>query len=73
MHRKNLQCRLLRLSLPLSFITFGLFSFVVNAVLFWVAASVSRLGIGFWAAFLGSMYLATVSSLMGIVARRVGR
>jgi len=53
------------LTLPVTLLTLGLFLFVVNALMFWVAASVLD-GIqvnGFGAAFLGSL----IYSLLGLV------
>jgi putative membrane protein len=53
------------LTLPINIITFGLFSFVVNALLFWLAAVVLD-GFevaGFLAALLGSIIVSVVSSL----------
>jgi len=57
---------LIILSLPLEILTLGLFTFVINAVLFWF---VGHLGIGltvngFWPALLGSIILALVSFVL---------
>jgi putative membrane protein len=55
------------LSLPLQILTLGLFTFVVNAAIFWLVA---HLGIGltvdgFWSgAFLGAIVLSIVSFLL---------
>ena len=51
------------LTLPINLITFGLFSFVLNALLFWFVASfVQGFGVaGFVAALLGSAVLTLVS------------
>ncbi len=45
------------LTLPVTVVTLGLFLFVINALLFWAAASVldGFYVAGFWAAFLGSV------------------
>ena len=53
------------LTLPVTVITLGLFLFVINALLFWGAASVlSGFGVsGFWAAMLGSL----IYSALGVV------
>ena len=57
---------LVLLTLPVTLITLGLFLFVINALLFWAAASLlSGFGVdGFWAALLGSLIY---SALMLIV------
>lgn len=51
------------LTLPINLITFGLFSFILNALLFWFVASfVQGFGVaGFVAALLGSVVLTIVS------------
>ncbi|WP_372658697.1 phage holin family protein [Hydrogenophaga sp.] len=45
------------LTLPVTVVTLGLFLFVINALLFWAAASMlDGFGVnGFWAAMLGSL------------------
>lgn len=64
---------LIVLSLPLEIITLGLFTFVINALLFWF---VGHLGIGlvvtgWWPALLGSIILAIVSFILShLFARR---
>jgi putative membrane protein len=56
---------LVLLTLPVTLLTLGLFLFVINALMFWAAASV--LGgfnvAGFWAALIGSL----IYSVCGIV------
>ena len=54
------------LTLPVTVITLGLFLFVINALLFWAAASLmDGFGVnGFWAAMLGSLIY---SALMLVV------
>jgi len=60
------------MTFPLILITFGLFSFVVNAiVLLAVAAVVPGFSInGFWAALLGALVLAAVNFVWGIATRK---
>lgn len=66
---------LILLSLPLEILTLGLFTFVINAVLFWF---VGHLGIGLtvnglWPALIGSIILSIVSfvlSALFVPARR---
>jgi putative membrane protein len=53
---------LVLLTLPVTVVTFGLFLFVINALLFWAAASVLD-GFhvsGFWAALLGSLIYSVI-------------
>ncbi|MDQ2907895.1 MAG: phage holin family protein [Candidatus Eremiobacteraeota bacterium] len=60
---------LMLIALPLEIITLGLFTFVINAVLFWF---VGHLGLGlivagFGSAFIGSIALTIVSWLLSLV------
>jgi len=60
---------LILLALPLEIVTLGLFTFVINALLFWF---VGHLGLGlvvsgFGAAFVGSIALTIVSWLLSLV------
>ncbi len=57
------------LTLPLQVLTLGLFTFVINGLLFWF---VGHLGIGlvvdgFWAAFWGAIVLGIVSFVLSSV------
>lgn len=63
---------LILLSLPIQIVTLGLFTFVINALLFYL---VGKLGIGlvvngFGAALIGSIVLAIVSWLLSLVFAR---
>ena len=51
------------LTLPITLITFGLFSFALNAVLFWAMTLIvpGFIVSGFWAALLGALVLSIVS------------
>jgi putative membrane protein len=63
---------LVLLTLPVTLVTLGLFLFVINALLFWAAASVLD-GFyvrGFWAALLGSLIY---SVLMVVVDAALSR
>ncbi|NJP07617.1 MAG: phage holin family protein [Chloroflexaceae bacterium] len=54
------------LALPLTFLTLGLFAFVVNALCFWLAAAILPgfwLKHGFWSALLGSL-LMTITNML---------
>jgi putative membrane protein len=55
------------ITLPLRFLTFGLFSLVVNAVIFGLAALLVngfRLRWGIWSALIGSLALSVINSLI---------
>lgn len=54
------------LTLPITLITFGLFSFVLNALLFWAMTYVvpGFSVAGFWAALLGALVLSVLSWLI---------
>lgn len=56
---------LLLLTFPITFLTLGLFAFVVNAVLFWFAASfIDGFSVdGFWYALLGSLLMSLASAV----------
>lgn len=61
------------LTLPVTLITLGLFLFVVNALMFWAAASVLD-GIhvrGFGAAFLGSLIYSALGLVIDSALRRL--
>ncbi|HEY9801851.1 MAG TPA: phage holin family protein [Leptolyngbyaceae cyanobacterium] len=63
------------LSFPITLLTFGLFTFVINALTLWLASAItpgSDFKIeGFFAAFLGSIVLSIVSSFINYVLRSV--
>jgi putative membrane protein len=55
------------LGFPFILVTFGLFIFVINAVIFGIAAALVggfRLRFGFWSALLGSLALSIVNSIL---------
>src|SRR5271156_3008014 len=54
------------LTLPITIVTFGLFSFVLNALLFWgMTLIVPGFSVaGFWAALLGALVLSLLSWLI---------
>jgi putative membrane protein len=66
---------LIVLAFPITLITFGLFTFVINALTLWLASAIipgSGFEIqGFIPAFLGSIVLAIVSSIINYVLRVV--
>lgn len=60
------------LTLPITFVTLGLFLFVVNALTIWIAGSITP-GFhvyGFVPALLGSIVLTIVASVLNFVAER---
>lgn len=55
------------LSLPLIFLTLGLFIFIINAIIFGIAAALVpgfRLRWGIWSALLGSLFLGVINSML---------
>lgn len=61
------------LTLPVTLLTLGLFLFVVNALMFWIAANVLA-GIqvsGFGAAFLGSLIYSALGLVIDSALRRL--
>lgn len=57
---------LILLTIPVTVVTLGLFLFVINALMFWAAASMldGFQVTGFWAAMLGSMIYSVMSMLI---------
>ena len=64
---------LVLLTLPVTVVTLGLFLFVVNALMFWAAASlVSGLNVnGFGAALIGSLIYSALQLLIDFVLERL--
>lgn len=61
------------LTLPVTIVTLGLFLFVINALLFWAAASVLD-GFqvsGFWAALLGSVIYSAIMLVVNLALKSV--
>lgn len=52
------------LSLPISCLTFGLFSFIVNAVLFWIAGWATGAQMSIWGALFGSLVYGVLSTVL---------
>jgi putative membrane protein len=63
------------LTLPVTVVTLGLFLFVINALLFWAAASVlDGFGVnGFWAALLGSVIYSVLMLVVDAALKPVFR
>jgi putative membrane protein len=64
---------LVLLTLPVTVVTLGLFMFVINALMFWAAASlVSGLSVnGFWAALIGSVIYSLLQLAIDFVLERL--
>ena len=64
---------LVLLTLPVTVVTLGLFMFVINALMFWAAASlVSGLNVnGFWAALIGSVIYSLLQLAIEFVLERL--
>lgn len=52
------------IGLPFNCCTFGLFSFVINALLFWAAGQATGAQMNVWGALFGSVVYATLSTAM---------
>jgi putative membrane protein len=66
---------LIILSLPLEIVTLGLFTLVINALLFWLVGAL-HVGLdvaGFWPAFWGALVMAIVSWLISLVTGSLDR
>ncbi len=56
---------ILLLTLPINILTLGLFTLIVNTIMLYLVAAVTPLQISnFWAAFLGALVIAIVSTLL---------
>ena len=64
---------LVLLTLPVTVITLGLFLFIINALMFWAAASVlDGLRVtGFWAALIGSLIYSLCGMLIDVLIERL--
>jgi putative membrane protein len=65
---------LVLITLPINIITLGLFTFILNALLFWFAASfIDGFSVsGFWAAFFGALVFSVISSILSNLAKKSG-
>jgi putative membrane protein len=52
------------LTLPINCLTFGLFSFVINALLFWFAGRATGAQMSVWGALFGSIVYGVLSTVM---------
>lgn len=64
---------LVLLTLPVTLITLGLFLFVINALMFWAAASMlSSFNVtGFWAALIGSLLYSLCAMVIDTATERL--
>ena len=64
---------LVLLTLPVTVLTLGLFLFVINALMFWAAATVlDGFGVaGFWAALIGSLIYSLCGMAIDVVIERL--
>jgi putative membrane protein len=63
---------LIVLTLPINILTLGLFTLVINALMFWFVATVVK-GFdvaGFWPAFWGALILSIVSWIVGLFLKK---
>ena len=62
---------LILISLPLEIVTLGLFTFVINGLLFWLVGvlKVVLTVDGFWAAFWGALVVSVISTLLSMVVK----
>jgi putative membrane protein len=60
---------LIIITLPINILTLGLFTFVINGLLFWfVAAFIKGFDVGgFWSAFFGALAYSAISSLISML------
>jgi putative membrane protein len=66
---------LVLLTLPVTLLTLGLFLFVINALMFWAAASMLdgfRVN-GFWAALIGSLLYSLCAMVIDVAMERLFR
>jgi putative membrane protein len=62
---------LIIISLPLEIVTLGLFTFVINGLLFWLVGAL-HVGLyvdGFWPAFWGAIVMGIVSWILSLLTR----
>lgn len=64
----------LLLTLPINILTLGLFTLVINALMFWLASALvpGFTVTGFWAAFIGALVFWIVSWLSNSIVKRNG-
>jgi len=60
------------LTLPVNILTLGLFTFVINALLFWFVATVVKgfAVTGFWSAFFGALIISVINWLISDLLKK---
>jgi len=60
------------LTLPVNILTLGLFTFVINALLFWFVATVVKgfAVAGFWSAFFGALIISVINWLISDLLKK---
>ena len=58
---------------PITCITFGLFGFVINAIVFWIAGSATGAQMNFWSALVGSILYSVISMPLSRLIKENGR
>jgi len=58
---------------PITCITFGLFGFVINAIVFWIAGSATGAKMTFWSALVGSILYSVISMPLSRLIKENGR
>ena len=60
------------LSLPITLLTLGLFSLVINALMFWLVSKIVKdfMVAGFWAAFWGALIMSVVGWFGNLVLKK---
>ncbi len=63
---------ILLLTLPVNILTLGLFTFVINALMFWLASTIVKgfYVAGFWPAFWGALIMTLVSWVVGSLLKK---
>ncbi len=56
-------------SMPINCMTFGLFGFVINALVFWLAGSLTGAEMNFLSAMFGSVVVSTVGAVLSLAIR----
>jgi len=66
---------LVLITLPLNVITLGLFTFVINGILLWLVAQVTKgfTVAGFWSAVVGAFLFSVMSLLISLLVSKSGR
>lgn len=60
------------LSLPINLLTLGLFSLVINALMFWLASTIVKgfMVAGFWPAFFGALVMSAIGWFVNLILKK---